>query len=379
MLPKNLDTQIFKEIYQKFFEEQEEIEKNYIKKVMSIKAANKKVNQLKKCCSAEDYSYLDVHNLTRDSKLRRKSIGSRIESQIDCESSKFQNEISEINQKYILSKNSKSKASFENSDKFKSEKKIKINKKYFSTNPVNRRISKNPFVIRIKTLKTQSSNSQTLKNNLNHILKKKPKSNITLRKSQSKFRLSNRNSLLKKVSENKNFSQTCRKKHSNAHLLNTRKSNHNKLLTEPANCFDCSKKSSKSISKSINSKIDRKKSSRDSSFLIKAKNNFIRQDSGHKFIDEVDYVLSDNDNQIKKHADKTKFWLFEVDKNKDPFVKEKKYKLMNLKEKNQFFHNLSKKDFFSKILKFKKQRAKTIQKFGKEFEKLENEQSKSIF
>ena len=91
------------------------------------------------------------------------------------------------------------------------------------------------------------------------------------------------------------------------------------------------------------------------------------------------WKLSFGKNDNKKFADKTGFWLFQVDKD-NPYQKDqKKFRTMNLKEKNQFFNNLSKKDFFSKILKFKKQRAKTIQEFGKEFQKIENEQSNIFF
>lgn len=54
------------------------------------------------------------------------------------------------------------------------------------------------------------------------------------------------------------------------------------------------------------------------------------------------------------------------------------YRTLNLKEKDNFFDNLKKRGFFSKILKFKRQNVKTVQQFGREFKKIENEQSKCL-
>lgn len=366
MLPRNLDTQIFKQIYQKYFHEQEEIERSHIERVMGIKAASKRVNALKKCCSAEDYSHLEEVSAI-DERFRRRSIGS---SQMEYECSKLQVECGakKWTRQSCLSVNGKECIS-------QSTDPDKPDQAPISPNPATitkSKISKNPFTIRIRTLRTQSSASQLITKKQRELTQKKTKKARSKTPTDAGQRLpgirgrsgaSRRNS--KKLSIISNGSHKPRNKKANAGKLK--------------GCLVCKKHKNHVKAEQRDAPVTprRRKAQAADSILLHGKTNFIRQDSGHKFINEVDYVVSDDEQHAKKLADKTNFWLFKVNDKADPLKDQKNYRAMNLKEKNQFFHNLSKKDFFSKILKFKKQRAKTVEKFGKEFEKLENEQSRS--
>ena len=357
MLPKNLDTQIFKEIYQKYFEEQETIEKNQIKKIMSRNAANKKVNMLKKCCSAEDSAYLDVNPVFKEV-ARRRSIGSRYSGEERNES------VQGPDPDFILSKPTSNarrsyRISSRNSSKqFRLSQKARVllpnnGKSSYSLKPQKSKISKTPFLVQIKTLKTQPIRFSKKASKSQQILKKKytSKSNKLLNVNGEPWK--KKNVLLRK-------GYTHRAKTSQLSGGQSRES------TEQVS------------ERGVVSKVDTGRSvpKFNEPLPVGDKKKFIRQDSGHRFMDEVDYVLSDNDNEISKLADKTKFWLLEMNNENPSLGQKKKFRTMNLKEKNQFFNNLNKKEFFSKILKFKKQSAKTIQKFGTEFQKLESAQSK---
>lgn len=142
------------------------------------------------------------------------------------------------------------------------------------------------------------------------------------------------------------------------------------------------KKSNRDKNKEKDTKIletclKRNSSSPCSNEIIK---NLVKADSTHLFMDQIDYMNSKENNEFKL-ADKTKFWIIKKEQKQNYFedeTNEKDFQMMNLKEKNNFFHNLKNKGFFSKILKFKNQSLKSLKNFGNEFHKVEKDQSNQI-